>query len=348
MLERSSIVNGGRSNSLYQWVRGHPITENKGRKIPLPHTPEGGFVTICVAAIAGGNCIYGASDRMITAWTTEFEPNEPQLEKVLPQPLKSIALSNSIVAMIAGDDMSLQSQLIYDLGYIVSERIKKDQQNWWTVSDIAHQYRRLYGFKRNQIIEQKILEPRGLTYETFLSKQRELDEKFLATAHSEIARFRLPDLAVIFAGIDPTGAHLYVVRNGEVACEDLVGFAAIGSGYWHAESQFMATGHTKHSSLSSAVYVTYAAKRRAELAPGVGRGTDMFGIGPQLGSYFPIAPSIIGEFETIYEAAQKSAKKAWEKEKTSIQKLMTKWAKEAEEKAKTQTSGEGGSTPIAS
>jgi hypothetical protein len=284
-------------------------------------------VTICVAAIAGGNCIYGASDRMITSADIEFEP--PQDEG---WPLKAIPLTTSIVAMIAGEDMSLLTQLIYDLQFILSERIKSDPKNWWTVSDVAYQYQKLYSFKKNQTIERRVLNPRGLSYESFLNKQRELASDLLMKIDLEIRNFRFPPLSVIFAGVDPSGAHLFVARNDEVTCEDLLGFAAIGSGYYHAESQFMAQGHTRNSPIERGVYLTYTAKRRAEVAPGVGKGIDMFLIGPHLGTYGLIYPHIIQEFEKTYERARKSARKVWGNEESAMKELMEKLYRDAEQK----------------
>ena len=295
-------------------------------------------MTVCIAAISGGTCVYGASDRMITSWVIEFEPeqNQSTSENKSPPAIKALPLTNSIVAMIAGQDMSLQSQLIYDLQFILTERIRKDPANWWTVSDVANRYKDLYSFRRNQLAEQQILIPRGLSYESFISRQHEMNPQFLAEVHAKIANFHLPDLSVIFAGVDPSGPHLYVARNGNVSCEDLVGFAAIGSGYWHAESHFMANGHTKDTPLSTGVYLTYAAKRHAEIAPGVGKDTDMFAIGPSLGSYGPISPSVMQEFKKIYEKAQVNAKRTWQREKGAIQKLLDKLVQASEERAKAQ------------
>jgi len=115
--------------------------------------------------------------------------------------------------------------------------------------------------------------------------------------------YKLPDVEAIFAGIDMSGPHLYVVRNGNVSCEDRIGFAAIGVGSWHAESLFMAAGHTRAATTSRALYLTFAAKKRAEIAPGVGVETDMFMIGPQLGSYISIRDSIIQDLGRFYKSS---------------------------------------------
>jgi len=44
-------------------------------------------------------------------------------------------------------------------------------------------------------------------------------------------------------------------------------------------------GHTPFSELPETLFLTYLAKKRSEVAPGVGKGTDMFAVGPQPGSF---------------------------------------------------------------
>src|SRR6185503_18005785 len=94
-----------------------------------------------------------------------------------------------------------------------------------------------------------------------------------------------PDTGLIIAGIDGGGAHLYAGQEGKFSCEDAVGFAAIGAGSWHAQSQFMFARYTRSMPAAKALYLVFAAKKRAETAPGVGPETDMFIIGPQPGTY---------------------------------------------------------------
>lgn len=97
--------------------------------------------------------------------------------------------------------------------------------------------------------------------------------------------YRLPRLATIFCGVDTTGQHIYVTHDSDVGCYDAIGFASIGIGARHANSQFMFQGHTPRSPLAETLLLTYIAKKRAEVAPGVGSETDIFLIGPTLGSY---------------------------------------------------------------
>jgi hypothetical protein len=102
-------------------------------------------------------------------------------------------------------------------------------------------------------------------------------------------------------GIDHSGPHIYVVRNSDVSCQDPVGFAAIGAGHWHAESQFMFAGHVRLRPFPETLLLVYSAKKRAEVAPGVGAETDMFMIGPVIGSHTPIGHHVLQHLDGIYQ-----------------------------------------------
>ena len=43
------------------------------------------------------------------------------------------------------------------------------------------------------------------------------------------------------------------------------------------------------------------AKKRAEVAPGVGVATDMFWIGPAVGTSFPVGDHVVGKLGEIYD-----------------------------------------------
>jgi hypothetical protein len=53
----------------------------------------------------------------------------------------------------------------------------------------------------------------------------------------------MPGIEAIITGIDLGGPHIYVSDGIEIRCSDSSGFAAVGSGAWHASSQFMLARH---------------------------------------------------------------------------------------------------------
>lgn len=248
-------------------------------------------MTICVAAIcADSSIILGASDRMLTAGDIQFQP---KAEKIW-------IITNSIVFMVAGD-VAIQSEIYQDVYRDVGERIKSDPEHWREVKEIADLYTKYYFALRSKRAEKAILAPLGLTNDTFISRQRELSPELVNKIATELLNFSMPDASVIVAGRDETGLHLYVINDGEITCRDRVGFAAIGIGYWHSNSQFMFAGHTARASFSEALTTVFAAKKRAEVAPGVGTATDMFMIMERLGSFTPIVEDRVADLEQLYQ-----------------------------------------------
>lgn len=254
-------------------------------------------MTVCVAAIFDEG-IFGASDRMLTSGNIQFQPPQPKIWKI----------TNSIVAMIAGD-VSIQAEIFSEVNPVIGDRIKQEPNNWWAVKDIADIYCKYHVQLRSKIATRHYLSPLGLDANTFITRQNEMNPEVVKKITTGLIDYKLPDIEAIFAGIDSLGLHLYVVRNGNISCEDRIGFAAIGVGSWHAESLFMAAGHTHAATTSRALYLTFAAKKRAEIAPGVGIETDMFIIGPQLGSYTSISESIIQDLGKFYKGSVAKRKK---------------------------------------
>lgn len=127
--------------------------------------------------------------------------------------------------------------------------------------------------------EIRALGPLSLTMDSFIKRQKEMTPEIVKDLTSAIVNFDMPEIEAIVTGIDGTGTHIYVVTNSGVECRDAIGFAAIGIAYWHANSQFMFAGHNRMRPLPETLLLTYAAKKRAEVAPGVGSGTDMFTTG---------------------------------------------------------------------
>ena len=114
----------------------------------------------------------------------------------------------------------------------------------------------------------------------------------------------------LIVGKDLDGAHIFVVRDGQLSCEDAVGFAAIGMGSWHAESHLVSSGYAKTKPFPEMLYLAYAAKRRAEVAPGIGKETDIFTVGPDLGMSTLIQPQVLTVLKGMYDAVDQALAKS--------------------------------------
>lgn len=256
-------------------------------------------VTVCVTAMCNGNTIIGASDRMLTAGDIQFEP---QQTKIFP-------LTTSIAVMLAGDS-SMQAEVLQCVQSDVNKRIDSEPQKWWNVSDIAELYSQHYNKVRFKKAERAILAPLGLDGDTFIARQREMEPSLVRQITEELINFDTPFTSTIFAGIDSGGPHIYVANCSNITCQDNVGFASIGVGVWHASSQLMFSGHTRLKPFPETLLTVYSAKKRAEVAPGVGEATDMFVVGPSLGSYTVIGEHVLSRLAKIYADEQKRERKA--------------------------------------
>jgi 20S proteasome alpha/beta subunit len=204
-----------------------------------------------------------AADRMITAGDIQYEPFQSKLA----------AINHKTIVLVAGDYA------------IHSHAVKKTME---TVDAAASPYQiaQFYGHQiqllRRQEAEAVYLAPLGLNTDTFLAQQRELSEAFVTTITEQMQRHRAPEVEALVIGSSEglTGipyVQLYHIdTNGIVSCCDDVGFAAIGSGAWHAKSNLMQNGYTNGANYATALTAIYAAKKAADIAPGVGKDTDLY------------------------------------------------------------------------
>lgn len=265
-------------------------------------------VTVCVAAICESDRVICASDRMFTAGDIQFEP--PQT--------KHVYLTKSITVMLAGD-ATFATEIMLKVQGVVQKRVEDDPAKWWTLQEVVDLYRKFFNECRNRRAEQRILSPLGLDINSFATMQSVMAAHLVTQIATELISFEPPEIELIFAGNDPSGVHIYVADGGNITCRDTAGFAAIGAGYWHANSQFMFARHARSKSLPETLLLTFFAKKRAEVAPGVGKFTDMFSIGPELGSFILIGSHVLEKLTKVYESEQKSYDKATEKAKKSIE-----------------------------
>lgn len=146
-----------------------------------------------------------------------------------------------------------------------------------TVDQVAQAAGQIYHSMRLSVVDHEIMQPRGLSLQAFnQGQQHQLLAQLAFKLAEDVAGFHM-GVDLIIAGIDAGGAHIATVSNPGLKVDDheQIGFVSIGSGAIHAMQALIGAGHTKYRSLEETVFNTYAAKRRAEVAPGVGNDTDM-------------------------------------------------------------------------
>lgn len=244
-------------------------------------------VTVCIAAVYEASGIIGASDRMLTAGDIQFEPSVPKIR----------FWTNSIASMLAGD-ANLQAEIIAEVWPKTKDLIQQGT-TWLRVKDVAELYKRECDKAIRGMAERRILAPYGITLPEFMSRQTEFSGDFVRDIGTELMNYEGPLVQTIIAGCDDDGPHIYTVDNDSIQCHDSVGFAAIGAGQAHANSQMMAFGHTFRHSLADTLRAVFFSKKRAEIAPGVGPYTDMMVV-IGTGGLSMIADNVQAELEKRY------------------------------------------------
>lgn len=216
-------------------------------------------MTICIGALCE-NRTKGivASDRMVTEsrLSIKFEHDEKKFE----------SLSDTCVALTAGEALS-PTELF--------RTVKSEIEDSSKLSDIAEKVAEAFRNLKMKRVENAVLKPRGLTFNSFKKSQKTLLPEVVIRLDNTIAGAKM-NLFILLVGTDVDGAHIFMVADpGQTLCFDRLGFHAIGSGLPHAVSTFITYNYTAAFSLKKAAYTVYEAKRNAEKAPGVGKALDM-------------------------------------------------------------------------
>lgn len=251
-------------------------------------------MTVCIALMCDwrydeeiGKAILTASDREITAGDVEYEPNQQKLSMLAP----------NVMLLIAGD-YSIHTAAIYDT------RRRLLAQGRTGPSAAAEAYASSIREAKQRQAENIYLAPMGLTIDTFHSRQREFSPEFVDRISNQLQQHQGADVEALIVGVENNIAHIYMVDSScQVTCHDDVGFAAIGIGAWHAKSALMQARYTNNFVLAPAFATLFIAKKRAEIAPGVGVTTDYHWITRR--GWSPIVQGLIDKAHEIYKDYEK-------------------------------------------
>lgn len=237
-------------------------------------------VTVCIAALCLWQnprtppfahlppklpMIVGAADQMYTSGDIEYETPQTKIAVLTPH----------IVALAAGD-MAVQHAICSATRAAIHASGGAP-----SVTDVATVYAQQLAQYRQGYAERKILNPIGLDWNTFYIRQHQMNPNLMNDFVAQMQETDLLDVETIITGTDNTGAHIVTIEEpGIMSWVDGAGFAAIGYGGWHAQSQFMFSRYAPIWPFERALFLTYRAKKRAEVAPGVGPETTVFWIGP--------------------------------------------------------------------
>jgi len=254
-------------------------------------------VTVCVATLFRWNyakagsppefqiCAIVASDRMITAGDVKYEPSQ----------LKIAMMTSRTMVLVAGD-YAVHSQAIQDTRRVIQGARDQSPEN------IAKLYGKSIQTIKQRRAEDLYLTPLGMNSDTFIAQQKDMADSFIDRITNQLQSYEGEAVEALVVGSDTKDVHLYLVDSRGIShCMDDVGFAAIGIGGWHARSRFMQAGYTNQSMFAQALAVTFAAKRAADIAPGVGEFTDVYLV--MKDNYFPLWENVNKKLHDLYKSA---------------------------------------------
>jgi hypothetical protein len=248
-------------------------TDCEGKKLQLwssPAKPIAGWrgresiVTVCIGAICdGGKSIVVAADRMMTYGSPMNLQVEAAVRKIIP-------LSNNSVLLFSGS--------VPD-GEAVANGTKALMQGGGNVGlkQITEFAARIYQETKKKRVEDQILRPlMGIDFGQFQQMvTQSASSQVLAQLLGMISQHNLM-LDIMLAGIDEGVGHLGIVTHPGMALPmDTVGTSAIGSGGLHASVRLNLGRQTREINLAETIFAVYEAKRASEVAPGVGKVTDI-------------------------------------------------------------------------
>lgn len=183
---------------------------------------------------------------------------------------KRLSLPNNVWIFVAGS-MTVHTAVI--------RRLLSEIEGQPPYSDkrIADAYVRHLNAHLLEEAERLYLAPFGLTLQTFQSSQQTLDSGLVNDLNRHLAEHsQKVEFDALVVGVSQTRPTLISIdRTGLMTFHDDIGFAAIGVGDIHAASHCMQSEYSRFDKFAAAVWRTFHAKKRAEVAPGVGRATDV-------------------------------------------------------------------------
>lgn len=225
-------------------------------------------MTICIAALYenGKGCVL-ASDQMTTAhFPIGYEFENEEVKKI-------VKVRDTTVAylLVAGDVLFANEVL---------EAVRKDvdAKGITATPVIAELFRQYYQNVRRQHIIRSELEPRGLTLESYYQGHQRLVQAVVMMIDNALKSSN-PRTELIVAGFGEACCSVFSVMNpGDLFCHDAIGFAAVGSGAPHAVYSLIESGYKKSMDAKTVYELVEKAKHRSEVAPGVGRKTEIISV----------------------------------------------------------------------
>jgi hypothetical protein len=217
-------------------------------------------MTVCIAALyEDGKGAILCSDQMATiGFPLMYEYETEDVAKI-------IELSNQpkTFALVSGN-------VVYADEIMSNVKGILDKKSGNSVIDIVNIFREQYqNIRRSHVIRTQ-LEPRGLDLTTYYKMHQTLLAPIAKTIDDALAKWNLKTEFII-AGKDSNLCNMYAIAHpGDILPLNGIGYTAIGSGSIHAMFSMIESKYTKSMSQKEVEDLVLGAKKRSEVAPGVG------------------------------------------------------------------------------
>jgi 20S proteasome alpha/beta subunit len=255
-------------------------------------------MTICIAAACDdAKRVVVAADRMFTVGpplNVEFEPPISKIE----------AMGSCALALGAGNSLTVAEILR-------RARAKYHNQQNQRIEQIATFVRAEYVQFRDEVLEQQIIKPAlGPDYDVFRSRGGTLPQYLQPQAqlynqiYIQCSQYNL-GVEIIVAGVDESGGHIYTITHpGQMVPFDKIGYSSTGSGATHAAIKLALELQHPKSSLPNTLLSVYSAKAAAEVAPGVGKETELYVVSSK--GFLQASDELLKELKAAIEEAAKT------------------------------------------
>lgn len=220
-------------------------------------------MTVCIAALyEDGKGAVLCSDQMATiGFPLNYEYENEDVAKIV-----ELSSQPRTFALVSGN-VIFADEIISGVKRILSN--KKGS----SVTDIVDIFREQYQTVRRLHVIRNELEPRGLDLQAYREMQQKLLAPIVKTIDDALAKWNLKTEFII-ASKNGNLCHIYaIIHPGDILPLTSIGYIAIGSGSIHAMFSMIEGKYSKSMAQKDVERLVLKAKRRSEVAPGVGSKT---------------------------------------------------------------------------
>ena len=226
-------------------------------------------MTVCIAALADkGKSLVLATDTMITMPGLSYEFEKSNLYKMYELTEKEIFV------LTAGSALDANLIITETERILAKQKIDNKELSFDYIVDV---FRKVYQDIRRTKVIQTLLEPRGLTLESYYKNQRFLAPEIINEVERALINFNLQTELIIAGRSLSAGEKTYqiytIAHPGISVCSSPVGYATTGSGALHSSYYLIGTEYSSAKTAKEVLNIVKKAKKQAERAPGVGKTT---------------------------------------------------------------------------